>query len=288
MTDAHAKLLHELEQLAYDSTRHARRRDIGEALASLGDERDGVGVRDELPDVQWLSVAGTGDDEQSASIKLDDFFIAQYPVTYAQYQVFAEGDFSNPQWWAGFPDGTRPQALAPAKNSASNAPRDSVSWYQAVAFARWLNAQYVAQDWFEQQFSLSAKTHELRLPTESEWQWAAQNGHEARAYPWGEWQAGYANTREADLGQTIAVGMYPHAQAQCGALGMTGNTCEWCMNKVDAPHQWQIDASGDKRVLRGGSYLDDYDMGQVDFRFGDDTPDVISGLNGFRLVIAPR
>jgi formylglycine-generating enzyme required for sulfatase activity len=82
--------------------------------------------------------------------------------------------------------------------------------------------------------------------------------------------------------------MYPHAQAQCGALGMTGNTCEWCMNKVDAPHQWQIDASGDKRVLRGGSYLDDYDMGQVDFRFGDDTPDVISGLNGFRLVIAPR
>lgn len=289
-------LLRELETLPLDADSHIRRREIGDQLASLGDTRPGVTVVDERPDILWLRISGSDGavtfrdiaGETRGHVSVNSFQIAKFPVTFSQYQAFVDSEaYDNPRWWAQFPEAYHPQSLTEAKNTADNAPRDRVSWYQAVAFARWLDAQYRTRGIFEQVLSIPATKHEIRLPTEWEWQWAAQNGAERRAYPWGDWQNGYANTREAALGRTTAIGMYPHAAAQCGALDMTGNVCEWCLNKVDDPTQWAIDDSGDKRVLRGGSHLDDYDMGHSAFRFGDDTPDVVSGLNGFRLVIAP-
>lgn len=289
------KLVKELATLPQDASSHHRRREIGEELASLGDTRRGVTVVDELPDVSWLPVTGSDgpaafsnpSDELRGTFHVTPFLVAKYPITFSQYKVFADTEYDDPRWWEGFPNTHRPQALAEAKHQAANAPRDSLSWYQAVAFARWLDEKYRIKGLFAR-IPIPTSNYEIRLPTEWEWQWAAQNGSEARAYPWGSWQDGYANTREAGSGGTIAVGMYPHAAAPCGALDMTGNTCEWCLNKVDDFTDDRVDSSGDKRVLRGGSHLDDLDMSHTAFRFGDDTPDTISGLNGFRLVIAPR
>ena len=117
-----------------------------------------------------------------------------------------------------------------ATQQYDNYPRDSVSWYQAVAFSRWLDAKYREHG----VVSGSSRTGnwQIRLPTEWEWQWMAQNGTEAREYPWGKWdEHPRANTTEAGIGdRSTAVGMYPHGAAECGALDVAGNLFEWCLN----------------------------------------------------------
>jgi formylglycine-generating enzyme required for sulfatase activity len=127
----------------------------------------------------------------------------------------------------------------------ANNPRDSVSWYQAVAFCRWLSAKL---------------GYEVRLPTEQEWEKAAR-GTDGRQYPWGnEYISGYANVDETEenvgphyLRQTSSVGIYPQGASPFGVPDMSGNVWEWCLNEYENPEN--TDLVGDAaRVLRGGSW----------------------------------
>ena len=93
------------------------------------------------------------------------------------------------------------------------------------------------------------------MPTEWEWQWAAQGGAEARKYPWGEWRPGYANTNEAGLGRAIAVGLYPHGISICGALDMAGNVFEGCQNDKDDHTIVNRYGNSKLKMLRGGSFV---------------------------------
>jgi formylglycine-generating enzyme required for sulfatase activity len=133
----------------------------------------------------------------------------------------------------------------PAWN-APNRPRETVSWYEAVAFCRWLSNRL---------------GYEVRLPIEAEWEKAAR-GDDARVYPWGnDYRAGYANIDETTanagpsyLKQTTAVGLYPQGTSPYGVMDMAGNVWEWCLNEYENPDRTEPDGDA-PRVLRGGSWF---------------------------------
>jgi formylglycine-generating enzyme required for sulfatase activity len=175
------------------------------------------------------------------------FAISKYLVTWAQYRSFLEADdgYRRRQWWRELAE--RQAQPGEQYRQQDNHPAESVSWYDAVAFCRWLSARL---------------GYEVRLPTEWEWQQAATGGDPSREYSWGaDGDPAYANTRESRLGRTTAVGMYPQGASPVGALDMSGNVWEWCLNEHDRPQG--IDLSGTaRRVVRGGSW----GVAQVDAR----------------------
>ena len=121
---------------------------IGRALGLTNwDDRPGVNVivRDgvPLPDIEWVTIPAGEFTYQDRTMTLDyDFKIARYPVTYAQFQTFIDDPdgFYDPRWWDGL-------ALPDDHNNAPgdqafkywNHPRERVSWYDAIAFCRWLS-----------------------------------------------------------------------------------------------------------------------------------------------------
>ena len=249
-----------IEELGWHHVTDVRRRDIGIRLSELGDPRRGVGVRNGIPDIDWVLVSPGGSVDIYGTRKtVAPFYIARYEVTYAQYEAFvdAKDGFDNLAWWRDMPSEYRPpnQKLPSQKNQLANAPRDNVSWYQAVAFTRWLTARLTASSaaLSPGRARVNGVAWEVRLPTEREWQWAAQGGAEKREYPWGSWQDGRANTGGV-LNTTTAVGMYPRGAAVSGAFGMSGNVYEWCLDKGYSTYSTAVDTTNEKRVGRGGAF----------------------------------
>jgi formylglycine-generating enzyme required for sulfatase activity len=79
--------------------------------------------------------------------------------------------------------------------------------------------------------------------------------------------------------------MYPQGVAKCGAVDMAGNLWEWCLNKSGSPEVVEVDASGDSRVLRGGSFYDDLHSAACACRSGS-SPSVDYFNYGLRLVLS--
>ncbi|NWJ48810.1 MAG: SUMF1/EgtB/PvdO family nonheme iron enzyme [Chloroflexi bacterium] len=251
-----------LREIADPFTSHTHRMQIGDRLSEIGDTRRGVGVRDDgLPDIAWLAVHPGGKLEiEKQTFEIQPFYIAQYQVTFAQYEAFvqAKDGYYSAEWWQGFPKEYQPQELNEQCQKGSSNPRDNISWYRAVAFGRWLNRRMRGWQLPNPRGTgnplIFGNNAQVRLPTEWEWQWAAQGGDEKRQYPWGAWQEGYANTSEACLKRAVAVGMYRQRAAACGAMDMSGNVWEWCQNKWEKLGEVLADGSGNSRVVRGGSF----------------------------------
>jgi hypothetical protein len=215
---------------------------IGRALGRLGlDSRKGVGVVNGVPDIDWVEIPGGG------------FFIARYPVTNAQYQAFLDADdgYQDDRWWADLTDPVR-EPKAPTWTEG-NHPRETVSWYEAMAFCVWLSHRL---------------GFEVMLPREEEWERAAR-GPEGREYPWGDsFIEGFANTGESGVSRTTPVGIYPYGASAEGVLDLIGNVWEWCLNEYRNPTRAQRQGIG-PRVLRGGSWLDVRGYARAAFRYHD-------------------
>jgi formylglycine-generating enzyme required for sulfatase activity len=185
--------------------------------------------------------------------ELDEYFIAKYPVTNTQYQVFIQdwGHDQLPRHWDGdrYPEGQ------------GDHPVVDVSWEDAVAYCNWL----------------SWKTGKpYRLPTEAEWEKAARGG-DGRRYPWGnEWDETRANTREAGPDDTTPVGRYsPAGDSPYGLADMAGNVLEWCGGELD------------ERPGRGGSFYHDRHWARCAARAGY-SPDYSGDCFGFRVAFDRR
>jgi len=259
---------HLLRELYNPQMPERRRMAVGDWLAEVGDPRPGTGLDARgLPDLDWVEVpAGYVQvSDYIMPFEVRRFWVARYPVTWAQYRAFLEAEDGHlcPDWWEGLrrrPEYEREVYLR------DNQPAQEVSWYDAAAYCRWLSARTGI---------------EVRLPTEWEWEMAAGGGAATRVFTWGHlWQAGYANTRESGLRRSLAVGMYPHAPAACGALDMSGNVLEWCQNEFAEPHR--VDPSPRLRVYRGGSWFLVREASRIRWRSGND-PYLRYNSVGFRL-----
>ena len=124
-----------------------------------------------------------------------------------------------------------------------------------------------------------------RLPTEAEWEYACRAGT-TTAYSFGdEISPQDANYKDANISTTVTVGSYkPNA---FGLYDMHGNVREWCgdwfgdypVGEVTDPKDR---TTGERRVLRGGSFRDLVPFVRSSLRFVN-SPNTRAVVNGFRL-----
>lgn len=182
-------------------------------------------------------------------------------------------------------DFTRNYFSSPAYD---NYPVVGVSWRQAKAFCVWrsnmLNQYLESIDY--------SQLNDFRLPTESEWEFAARGGIASQSYPWGGpyvrnpngcFLANYEPLKGAyddDGGvKTLMVGHY--APNDYGLYDMSGNVSEWCLDafnestyqvaNAQSPY-YNYNAKDDdplamkRKVVRGGSWKDQKYFIQVQTR----------------------
>jgi formylglycine-generating enzyme required for sulfatase activity len=284
---------------------------VGRALGLTGwDNREGVGtVKVEvegqtirLPDLEtaWVDIpAGEficghkdEDDNPPQKVYLPAFRISRYPVTYAQFQTFIddpEGYQNQDRWFEGLTDDEdyrklEDQYFRLEGRAYANDPRESVSWYQAVAFCRWLSWRLGGEYELDR-----IDQWKVRLPTEQEWERAAR-GRDGRIYPYGdEYDPAKGNTVDTGIDRTCAVGIFPHASSPDGVMDMSGNVWDWCLTTVENnqtalavpdPTTWDT-------PLRGGSWYGLRVLARAVFRY-DVHPYFRSYDFGFRVVSVVR
>ena len=225
-----------------------------------------------LPLLEWINIpAGSVTLEDNAGPHtVATFAIAKYPVTNAQFQAFIDdGGYREDRYWKELAKReTEPQT---ASWTEPTHPRETVNWFEAMAFCRWL----------------AEKTElAITLPTEMQWQWAAV-GDKGWAYPYGNgFDKNKGNTSESGIKKTTPVDKYPQGASPFGVMDMSGNVWEWCLNEYFDMTINNI-SNNTARPLRGGSWDYDSDYARATCRNNYDPGNRFDFL-GFRVVVGGR
>ncbi len=216
------------------------------------------------------------------------YLISKCLVTNAQYKQFSSHGYSNEKYWQEaknadeqwtngkitkrFWDDQEEQYVERGENEPhfynerhglNNHPVVGVSWFEAVAYCRWLTELlkdtkllYPTKYDSKLRSAIEAGKIEIRLPAEAEWEKAARWDHAEwkktanweredwekaagretaeekldRTYPWGY----EFNENKCNFGETKvpnAVGIFPEGASPCGCMDMAGNVWEWCQSK---------------------------------------------------------
>lgn len=201
-------------------------------------------------------------------VYLNDYYIDNIPVTNSQYVVFIkDSGYDNYKWWLsdGWEWVKQNNIKAPlywerdekgnwikldfrGKLFIDNFPDEPVlhvSYYEAVAFARW-----------------SAK----RLPTEAEWEKAAswdEANNVKRLFPWGDQNPDEtrSNLLESKVWSPTDIFTYEAGRSAYGCYGMLSDCWEWTQSEFmpyagfkSGFNEYNDKWFGNRKVLRGGSF----------------------------------
>jgi gamma-glutamyl hercynylcysteine S-oxide synthase len=159
-------------------------------------------------------------DVNNDTVQIDSFLIDKYPVTNAQFYEFLNNSGYRPadttrylrNWNSGM-----------FKQGQDKYPVVYVSYDDMMAYAKW---------------------SEKRLPTEAEWQLAAQ-GTDKRKWPWGdEFHGTYCNN---SFGRPTPVDGFPKGQSPYGVCDIVGNV--WQLT-----NDLYFNGTNYFFTIRGGSY----------------------------------
>ncbi|MCP4417177.1 MAG: SUMF1/EgtB/PvdO family nonheme iron enzyme [Chloroflexi bacterium] len=263
----------------------------GRHLANLGDPR---AEAIDVDAMQFCYVPGgpfwMGEDDEARQVDFlnYDYWLGRYPVTYAQYMTFVQEDgYAQKRWWAEaiaaglWQDGaytwpsprTQPRDFG-LQFRLPNLPVVGVSWYEALAFSRWLTARWQARGWLPTDWQVA-------LPSEAEWEKAARGGlstpkrpfikpihafptqideiasqpnqNPRRTYTWldAELTPEMANYKDGEINQTSSVGAFQKAASAVGCEEMLGNVYEWTRSLHKA---YPYDPDDGREKLQRGEY----------------------------------
>jgi len=189
------------------------------------------------------SEAGREDDEQRHKVRITrGYWMGETEVTQGQWKAVMA---SNPSSFSG---------------CGEDCPVESVSWFEAVKFANALSNRAG----YEACYGISGESvtfkglgcRGYRLPTESEWEYAARSGAET-LYAGGDdldpvgWYDGNSGGRTHRVGQKRANAW--------GLYDMSGNVWEWVWDRYEKYPRGMVSdptgpSSGSYRVKRGGDW----------------------------------
>lgn len=145
-------------------------------------------------------------------VTVSDFSLSQSEVTVAQYKACVDaGVCSAPRMGQLFNYGREERA---------DHPVNGVSWTQAMTFAEWVGA---------------------RLPSESEWEYAARSQGQDQLYPWGDTEptCDHADFNGGHCGAgTSPVCSHPLGNSAQGLCDLAGGLWEWVADDRRTHHQF--------------------------------------------------
>jgi formylglycine-generating enzyme required for sulfatase activity len=219
------------------------------------------------------------DEGPQHEVTLGSFFMAQTPITQAQWRAVA-----------GWQKVERDLEPDPSKFNGANRPVEQVSWFDAVEFCRRLNER---------------TGQRYGLPSEAQWEYACRAGS-TTPFHFGptltpelanyDGNYAYANGPKGSYReQTTEVASFP--ANGWGLHDLHGNVWEWCEDHWHESYNfapgddqpWLIPAASadEPRLLRGGSWYDDPRYCRSACRLHDQPVDAGYDV-GFRVVCLPQ
>ncbi|MFH1759721.1 MAG: SUMF1/EgtB/PvdO family nonheme iron enzyme, partial [bacterium] len=214
-----------------------------------------------------------------------------HTVMFKRHFWMDSAEVSNMMYWRY--DSTH---VSPVGND-SNFPVNGITWKHAVHYCNWRSLEENLELCYDDTMGTynwicDYDKNGYRLPTESEWEYAARGGLAGKLYPWGNSLISAVNYLDNGTDSSWETGRY--SANSFGLFDMAGNVAEWCQDWYDS--LWYRNYTPDylfkaapgspiikNKVVRGGAFNSSADSIRVSkrmFAFQDSSYEWL----GFRCV----